>query len=242
MKDRITNQLDMVGTCLAVADRTENYAVWNGQPPLDFSTDLSPLRGEYQSIRAAAAIAYAATTGTTDAKATAETTLENAAYTLARACAAHFRKTGNQADLAKVDFSRTQIVELRHQTLVTTATLIRDLAQAASAQPSAAGRGVNAARIAALSGAITTFSGLLNAPRGQIANRAALIRELETRVAGLMNLIAALDDLVLQFDGTPAGRNFIAAWKQARIIVDAGHGPGEEEEGGGGTPPPAPNP
>ena len=40
--------------------------------------------------------------------------------------------------------------------------------------------------------------------------RSPLIRELETRVAGLMNLIAALDDLVLQFDSTPAGRNFIA--------------------------------
>ena len=241
MKDRITNQLDMAGVCLNVADRPENFAVWNGQPPQDFGTDLSPVRGEYQSIRAAAAIAYAATTGTTDAKATAETALENAAYTLARACVAHFRKTGNLSDLAKVDFSRSQIVELRHQTLVTTATLIRDLAQTASAQPGAAGRGVTAARISALSGAITTFSGLLNAPRGQIANRAALIRELETRVAGLMNLIAALDDLVLQFDTTPAGRNFIAAWKQARMIVDGGHGPGEDElPAGGGTPPATP--
>jgi len=238
MKDRITNQLDMVGTCLNVADRPENYAVWNAQPPLDFSGDLSPVRGEYQSIRAAAAIAYAATTGTTDAKATAETTLENAAYTLARACVAHFRKTGNQADLAKVDFSRSQIVELRHQTLVSTATLIRDLAQTASAQPGAAGRGVSTARVTILTNAITTFSTLLNAPRGQIANRASLIRELETRVAGLMNLIAALDDLVLQFDTTPAGRAFIAAWKQARMIVDGGHGPGEDEPpAGGGTPP-----
>lgn len=33
-----------------------------------------------------------------------------------------------------------------------------------------------------------------------------------------------------------AGRRFIAAWKQARIIVDAGHGPGED------TPPTPPTP
>ena len=56
-----------------------------------------------------------------------------------------------------------------------------------------------------------------------------------------MSLVEAIDDLVVQFDGTPAGRTFIAAWKQARIIVDGGHGPGEDEEGEG-TPPPAPNP
>ena len=49
---------------------------------------------------------------------------------------------------------------------------------------------------------------------------------------------AALDDLVIQFDGTPEGLRFIEAWKRARVIVDAGHGPGEEE-----TPtPPAPAP
>ena len=70
-------------------------------------------------------------------------------------------------------------------------------------------------------------------------NRGGLIRDILTRVADLMNQIEALDDLVVQFDGTAPGRTFIAAWKQARIIVDAGHGPGEAPApGGGGTPPP----
>ena len=66
------------------------------------------------------------------------------------------------------------------------------------------------ARITALTNAITAFSALLNAPRGQIANRAALIRDVETNVAELLTKVEALDDLVLQFDATPAGRNFIA--------------------------------
>ena len=83
--------------------------------------------------------------------------------------------------------------------------------------------------------AITAFNALLNAPRSQIANRSALIRDVETRVAALVAHVEALDNLVLQFDGTPAGLAFIAAWKQARIIVDGGHGPGDEET-------PAPNP
>ena len=241
MNDRITNQLNMVSACLAVADRPEYNAVWNGQPPLDFSADLSPIRGEYQGIIAASVLADAATTGPAAAKDTAETNLENAAFVLARACTAHYRKTGNQTDLAKVNLKKNEIKKLRDQALVATGTLIRDLAQAASTQPGAAGRGVNTARITALTNAITAFNALLNAPRGSIANRSALKRDVETRVAGLVSLVEAIDDLVVQFDTTPAGRMFISAWKQARIIVDGGHGPGEEDEGGG-TPQPAPNP
>ncbi len=241
MNDRITNQLNMVSACVAVADRPEYNAVWSGQPPLDFSTDLSSIRGEYQGIIAAIVQADAATTGPAAAKDTAETNLENAAFVLARACAAHYRKTGNATDLAKVDLEKSDIKKLRDQALVTTGTLIRDLAQTASTQPGAAGRGVNAARITALTNAVNAFNTLLNAPRGSIANRSALKRDVETRVAGLVSLVEAIDDLVVQFDTTPTGRNFIAAWKQARIIVDSGHGPGEEEPpAGGGTPPPNP--
>jgi hypothetical protein len=33
-----------------------------------------------------------------------------------------------------------------------------------------------------------------------------------------------MDDLVMQYDGTDAGKRFIQAWKQARIIVDTGGG------------------
>ena len=239
MNDRTTNQLNMVSACLTVADRPEYNAVWNGQPPLDFGTDLSAIRGEYQGILTAIVLADAATTGPAAAKDSAETNLENAAFTLARACTAHYRKTGNQTDLAKVDLKKNEIKKLRDQALITTGTLIRDLAQTASTQAGAAGRGVNAARITALTNAVNAFSALLNAPRSSIVNRSALKRDVETRTAGLVSLVEAIDDLVVQFDTTPAGRNFIAAWKQARIIVDGGHGPGEEDEaGGGGTPPP----
>lgn len=238
MKDRITNQLDMVGACLAVADRPEHHAVWSGNAPVDFGTDLSPVRGAYQGIRGAAALAYATTTGTTDAKAQAETALEATAFVLARACTAHFRKTGDMVELAKVNFSKSSIERLRHQTLLSTATLIRDTADIARTQPGAGGRGVTVARVTALTSAINGFSALLNAPRGSIANRAALIRELETNVAELLMMVEALDDLVVQFDGSAAGRAFISAWQQARIIVDGGHGPGQSvPPAGGGTPP-----
>ncbi len=108
-------------------------------------------------------------------------------------------------------------------------TEIRDLAQAAVGTTGAADRGIVAARVTALTAAIDAFELLRNTPRDAVADRSALRRELKTVVAGLMQSIADLDDLALQFPDTPAARAFIAAWKQARVIVDAGHGPGEEE-------------
>jgi hypothetical protein len=76
----------------------------------------------------------------------------------------------------------------------------------------------------------------MNTPRGQIVNRSALLREVETDTAALVAFVSDMDDLAVQFDGTEEGRRFIEAWKRARIIVDAGHGPGTP------TPPPTPPP
>ena len=70
-------------------------------------------------------------------------------------------------------------------------------------------------------------------------NRSALLREVETDIAALLEAVNDLDDLVLQFDGTEAGQLFNEAWKGAPIIVDTGSGHSTPAP----TPaPPAPNP
>jgi len=111
-------------------------------------------------------------------------------------------------------------------------TAIRDLATAAINEPGAADRGVTAARVATLTAAITGFSKVMITPRGQIVNRSALLKEVETDTAALMESVSSMDDLALQFDGTDAGKRFVEAWKRARIIVDTG----------GGHTPPTPTP
>ena len=122
------------------------------------------------------------------------------------------------------------------QELVNKTTSIRDLGTAAVSEAGAAGRGVTAARVAALTAAITGFSTVMSTPRGQIVNRSALLKEVETDVAALLEKVSDMDDLVVQFDGGDAGKRFIEAWKRARIIVDSGGGQG------GTTPTPAPTP
>ena len=131
-----------------------------------------------------------------------------------------------------MDVTKSEIMKLRTQELVNKTTSIRDLGTAAVSEAGAAGRGVTAARVAALTAAITGFSNVMSTPRGQIVNRSALLKEVETDVAALLEKVSDMDDLVVQFDGSEPGKRFIEAWKRARIIVDSG--------GGGGTSPTPP--
>lgn len=229
MNLRLSNQLNMVGACLNVAQSSDYKSVWTGKEPADFTTDLTLLQTDFAAVTLKAAQAEAATGGAADAKAAAETTVEDAAFVLARALAIHFKKSGDLDRYGKVDVSKSDIVKLRTQDLANKATAIRDLATAAQAETDAAKRGVTAARIATLTAAIAAFTKVMSSPRGQIVNRSALLREVETDVAALVAKVTDLDDLVLQFDGTEAGRRFIEAWRRARIIVDLGGGPNPPE-------------
>ena len=219
----------MVGSSITLAQSSDYKSIWDGQDPADFGIDLGLLTGKFGTISAKHAAALAATGGAADAKAFAEATLETSAFILARALAVHFKKSGDLDRRGKVDFTKSDLVKLRDRDLVDQSSAIRDLATAALSQAGAAGRGVTAARVAILTAAIAAFTELLNHPRGQIVNRSTLLKEVETDTAALLEDLRDLDDLVLQFEGTESGPRFIQAWKKARIIIDAGHGPGEEE-------------
>jgi hypothetical protein len=235
MNSRIQNQLNMVGACITVANSTDYKLVWTGNPPADFGTDMATLQTNYGNVTVLAAQADAATGGGGDASSAAETALENAAFILARALANHFKKNGDLDNLGKVDVTKTDIVRLRKQVLLDKATAILNLASAAVSDPAAAGRGVTAARIATLTAASAAFGKVMNTPRGQIVNKSALLREVETDTAALVQLATDMDDLVLQFTGSDAANRFQEAWKRARIIVDTGGGHS-------GTPPTPPTP
>lgn len=240
MKQRLTNQLNMINTCIGIANSDDYKAVWTGQDPADFATDLADLKTGYDAVVSEIALIEGATGGAASAKAEAETTLENAAYVLARALAVHFKKTGDLTSLGKVDIAKRDLVKLSGNRLIAKTTDIRDLGNAATANPEAAKRGVTAARVAAVTAALTAYVPLANAPRGQIVNRSALLKGIETDTASLLDQLTDLDDLILQFDGTDAGQRFIVAWKSARIIVDAGHGQSTDEPAPAPAPAPAP--
>lgn len=237
MNDRINNRLTMVGACITVADTPEHRLVWDGNEPAEFETAFNALKIERAEILTIVASAGAVTTGAAEAKDVAETTLENAGFVLARSTALHLKKTNDLTRRAQVNFQLSGFQRLRDQNLVARCTTVRDIAQSVTAEPGAVGRGVTPARITALTNALTAYSGLINAPRAKIVDRTALIRDLETRTAALVDSVEDLDDLAVQFDGTDAGRLFGTAWNQGRVIVDAGHGPAPTPPPPGPTPP-----
>lgn len=224
MNLRLQNQLNMIGACLTVAQSAEYQSVWLETDPADFAAEITKLQADYGAVTAKAAQADTATGGASDAKAVAETALEDATFVVARALAYHFKKNGDLDRHGKVDLSKSEIVRLRNQELVTKATAIRDLATLVQNDADAANRGITAARITTLSTAITSFTHHNRAPRSQIVNRSTLIREVETDIAAMVERVSDMDDLAVQYSGTDAGDRFVEAWKRARIIVDSGGG------------------
>ena len=162
--------------------------------------------------------------------------LEDRAFLLARAVFNHCRKTGDTTTAGRVNYTKPALQRLRDQDLLATTRDILAAAQAKSTETDAAKRGITAAAITALSDAINDYAPVMNAPRSTIVSRAALLRELTTQVAACLEQARSIDDLVIQLTGEGAPE-FIAGWKQARQVVDAGHGPGEDE-----TPTPQPAP
>ena len=51
-------------------------------------------------------------------------------------------------------------------------------------------------------------------------NRGTLLEEIETDTAGLLEKLRDLDDLLVQFDSSAAGKRFVEAWTRARVIID----------------------
>lgn len=229
------NRLNMIGACLNLVQSPEHRPTWENKDPLDFTADVAALATLYAAARDTAQKIQTPTTGVTQSKADAETVLEERAFLLSAALRNHFKKTDDAENYAKVNYSKSAIQSLRHQDLVTTTRIIRDCGTAALTHADAGKRGITTAKVTALTEAIDAFDALLAAPRHKINDRSAYVRELVTQLAACLTQMEDMDDLVLQFAGTADGDRFIVAWKQARIIVDAGGGPGEEE-------PPTPTP
>jgi hypothetical protein len=224
MNLELTKDITMVAACIKLANDPNYISVWQGQPPEDFATDLGEVSAAYEAVLKKEALADAAAGGGGNAKAAAETVLENAAFKLARALVNHFTKTGDLVNLAKTDYQKNEIKKLRDQDLYDQSTALRDLGTATVTETGAAGRGVTTANVTTVTNALDAYKLVMGLPRGQVINRSALKKEVETDVAALVTKVASMDDLVIQFDGTDLGKRFIEAWKSARMIVNTGGG------------------
>jgi hypothetical protein len=228
MNDPLQNNANMIGTCLTFADEEDNLPIWQNKDPLDLTADMATLHTLQAAASETAAQLAGATTGVAAGKDAFETVLEDRAFLLARAVFNHCRKTGDTVTAGRVNYTKPALQRLRDQDLLATTRDIRDAGQEKSTETDAAKRGITTAAITGVTDAINDYAPVVNAPRSTTVSRSALLRELTTQVAACVDHIRSMDDLVIQLTGDGAPE-FIAGWKQARQVVDAGHGPGEDE-------------
>ena len=182
----------------------------------------------------ATALAAGGSTGYTSAKDLAEVAMLDAAMPVLQGIKALQLDAPDPALAPLAAYTRTTLDELRDLTQVKT---LRALHTAALAHAAAlAGERVTAAQIAALDAKIMVFEPLIGAPR-QATTAGATLRE--RSVASLGQARAALKRLDVRVPNLVGELpELVANYKKARIIVDAGHGPGADTVK---TAPPKPN-
>ncbi|HTX22706.1 MAG TPA: hypothetical protein VMD27_12735 [Candidatus Aquilonibacter sp.] len=228
MRDILTNKLGSFQSTLAVADEPENQPIWQNQPPQAFSDGLALARTAVAGLATTGAAQSLPTTGSTAALKALRGQFTTALLPLARATFQCLTSLGRTEDAAKVDVTGSHLHDARAVALAGIGETVLDLAEplsTATGSQSAAGDkyGVTADKVSAMDALWQKYSTAVGAPVGARAKRKAMSNQLPGQFAGVEQQFSALDDLVIQFRGTPAGDLFVDAWFNARHVVDLGH-------------------
>ena len=243
MRDEFTNRLGMFDTTLLNLNTAPNKAVWFGLPPVVFTPKVAGAGAAVTDLRAFCLQQGTVITGAALDKEREGREAIAVAHPLARALVTWFRDQGDETNAAKVDLPESGWRRLRDQIMVDQGRLVRQLAAAIVAGPDAADAveyGITAAAVASVNKEVEEYAAVASAPQMSIADRKALTQQMRDRFNAVEAKFAVLDDLILQFSGTAAGRALIASHQEARIIRDLGAGPGQPPAPP--TPPPTPPP
>jgi len=237
MNDRIANQLASFRTRLTCLDQPAHTPLWQGVPPLMFTTKVAQARMATEELATMAGRQSAPITGSTADKRREEKELEDEAFKIARAVVNYAQDNNNEALAAKYDMPASGWRRMRDEALLQRARLlIADAGELASdaATTVAAGQfGITTAAVSDLEAEADDYAAIIAVPQDNIGDRSALTASLREKVRQVTRLFDQVADLIVQFGGTPEGDAFIAAYRASSQIIDRGHGPSPE-------PPPAP--
>ncbi|MGL4399813.1 MAG: hypothetical protein ACRCXD_08080 [Luteolibacter sp.] len=239
MNNVINNRIDNFRARLAVLDTPSNILVWNGMAPLKFTEKVTAARSLTATLVELAGRQTATTVGHAQDKRREEKELEDEAHKLGRALVNYCKDTDDLATAAKYDFQISGWRRLRDEVLLNKARLLATdaaLFATGSTATAAGGYGITPAAIAKLTKEAVDYEKVITAPVNAIGERSTFTAELLPKSREIAELFDQLDDLAIQFRGTPEGDAFVATWLASGQIIDRGRGPGAE-----GTPPePAP--
>ena len=225
MKDEFSNRLTMFKTARDLLNLPERKAVWFNQNPTIFTTKVAALDPEILALDNLCQQQGVDITGAAVDKDKEETDVENVAHTLGRLLVQWFRDQGDETNAAKCDLSLSQWQKLRDTTLILKAREIRDLGLPIAATPAGFAYGITSGLVQQLTDEVNEYEEFLTKPQTSIAQRKARTLGLRAEFKKLEAKFASLDDLILAFNSTAPGRSLIAAYKESRIVRDAGHGP-----------------
>ncbi len=240
MKDEFVHKHRMWSIVKTHLRKAEHPTIWLNKEPEAFTT----LEGQFET-GAGALGAFGEeqsqpTTGVTTGQNLAEKSLEDAASPLGRALRLYYLAGGQPDQAAIWDLSPTEWRALQEGILLTKARALHAaiLPLTAGATPPGKPYGLTAAKAQALKDLIDDYDAVIGQPGAARGDRKAKTSDLRPRTRVVDGILAGMDDLIVQFRGTPAGDLFVEGYFNARRI--GGQGGGGEEDSGGTTPTPPP--
>jgi len=228
MNNELSNKLQSFLNTLATADKDEYAPIWTNQSPLAFGELLAEAREDVKSLGSDGAAQSIVPTGDTKALKDLRESFEETLHPLARSLFRCFTKLGNAAEAAKADLTPSDLRNARALALAGFGETVLDLADELIASTDAAAKDVIAkyditeAAIAPVNTLWEKYSVAVGAPAGARARRKALTEALPAKFAATEEKFAELDDLVVRYNGTKTGKEFVAAWFNARRVADLG--------------------
>jgi len=226
----------MFDTSLVNLNKPEHKLIWENQPPLVFTQKVTAAATAVTDLRAFCRKQETDITGAAVDKHREEREAIETAHALARALVTWFRDQNDETNAAKLDLSQSRWRALRDQQLLEKGRLVKQLADGVLAGPNAAQAltyGITATAATAVNKEVEEYAAVISAPQADIADRKATTGQLRAQFNAVEAKFAVLDDLILQYGTTPAGRSMVLAYQAARTVLDLGAGP---------QPPPPPTP
>jgi hypothetical protein len=227
MDSEFVNRLGMFNTALDTLNGAEFKPTWYEKQPKIFTLKVAQAATAVEELEAFCRQRSSDITGVTAEKAREEKEAAAATHTLARLLVQWFRDHNDETNAAKVDVPLRGFTNLRDAEAVAKMRETVSLAQAivsGADSEAAADYGLTSDAVTAVNQEVEEFASIVTAPQASISQRAALTKQLRDRFNEVEAKFEALDNLILGFNGTPAGRNLIAAYQASRIVRDLGAG------------------
>jgi len=225
MNDLINNRMDSYRERLNCLDKPEHVAVWSNRPPLKFTEKAGAVRTAMAELVDMAGRQSAPTTGNAAEKRKEEAELEDAAHRIGRAVVSFCSDRGDAVTAEKYDITLSGWRRLRDEALIGKARQLEADATALLGISESEDYGLTAAAVAALASETDDYQALVATPRRAISERHVLTASLNPKSREVAALFDQLDDLALQFAGTPEGDAFVTAWQAAGRVIRRGQGP-----------------